>query len=373
MLARIAGSSGLDAGSQQAAIAAFRAAYDAARPGPARLLLSGPGVFGAEAARAIRGDVELISLASLGLLGGFLWWRYRSLLLLGLVAVPLGAGTLTGFAATALVAGGAPHGIAFGFGMTMLGVTVDYPILLVSLRQPGEGLDAAATRIWPTLRLAAGGAATGLAAMLGSGFPGLVQLGVFAGSGLLAAAAATRWVLPALVPQARIVPQPMPRPIAAALRALRGRRRLALGLLAAALLVLAAAGGPRWQRDIAALSPVPAAAQALDAELRRQLGAPDVRLIIALGPGTEAAVLAASERLGAAVGPLLGPEGRWRRSTCRAAGCRARRRRRPAAPPSLERMRPRRRCARRCRACPSGPAPSPRSSPRWRKAAPCRR
>ncbi|WP_165982592.1 MMPL family transporter [Dankookia rubra] len=309
LLARIAGSGGLDAASQQAAIAAFRAAYDAARPGPARLLLSGPGVFGAEAARAIRGDVELISLASLGLLGGFLWWRYRSLLLLGLVAVPLGAGTLAGFAATALVAGGAPHGIAFGFGMTMLGVTVDYPILLVSLRRPGEALADAAARIWPTLRLAAAAAATGLAAMLGSGFPGLVQLGVFAGSGLLTAASVTRWVLPALVPRARIAPQPMPRPVAAALRALRGRRRLAFGLVVVALLVLAASGGPRWQRDIAALSPVPAAAQALDAELRRQLGAPDVRLIIAVGPGTEAAVLAASERLGAAIRPLLGPEG----------------------------------------------------------------
>ena len=73
--------------------------------------------------------------------------------------------------------------------------------------------------------------------MLGSGFPGLVQLGVFAGSGLLVAAAVTRWALPALVArETRIVPRPMPRPMAVALRALRGRRRLALGLLAAALL-----------------------------------------------------------------------------------------------------------------------------------------
>lgn len=310
LLARIAGSGGLDASSQQAAIAAFHAAFEAARPGPARLLLSGPGVFGAEAAAAIRRDVERISLASTLLLGGFLWWRTRSLLMLGLVAVPLGAGMLAGYAATALVAGGAPHGIAFGFGMTMLGVTVDYPILLVGLRQPGESLAAAAARIWPTLRLAAATAATGLAAMLGSGFPGLVQLGVFAGSGLLVAAAVTRWGLPALLPaDTRIVPRPLPRPVIAGLRALGGRRRLAFGLLALALLVLAAAGGPRWQRDIAALSPVPAAAQALDAELRRQLGAPDVRLILALGPGTEAAVLAASERLGAALRPLLGPDG----------------------------------------------------------------
>ncbi|MBL6457040.1 MMPL family transporter [Belnapia sp. T6] len=305
LLARIAGA-GLGAEAQGEAIAAFRAAFAAARPGPARLLLSGPGVFATEAAAAIRADVELITLASAGLLAGFLFWRYRSPLLLGLVAVPLAAGTIAGFAAVALAYGGAVHGIALGFGMTMLGVTVDYPILLVTLRRPEESLAGAAARIWPTLRLAAAAAATGLAAMLGSGFPGLVQLGLFAGTGLLVAAATTRWVLPWLVPGARIAARPLPRPLRSLLEALRGRRAVAPALVGLAALGLLALGGPAWQRDLAALSPVPRAAQALDAELRASLGAPDVRLILALGPGTEEAVLAASERLGAAVAPLLG-------------------------------------------------------------------
>ncbi|WP_149538290.1 MMPL family transporter [Siccirubricoccus phaeus] len=306
LVARIAGSFGLDAEAQRAAIAEFRSLFAAANPGPARLLLSGPGVFSSEAADAIRADVELISLASAALLAAFLWWRYRSVLLLGLVAVPLGAGTLAGYAAAALASGGAPHGIAFGFGMTMLGVTVDYPILLVSLRRPEEGLRQTARRIWPTLRLAAASAAIGLAAMLGSGFPGLVQLGVFAGVGLLTAAAVTRWGLPALVPPGmQVAARPLPAPLAASLRALRGRRGLAALALAAAAVGLAAQGGPAWQRDMAALSPVPAAAQALDAELRRQLGAPDVGLLFALGPGSEAEVLEAAERLAASVQPLL--------------------------------------------------------------------
>ncbi|RAI58311.1 MMPL family transporter [Roseicella frigidaeris] len=310
LLARMAGAGGMDAAAQEAAIAAFRAAFAAARPGPARLLLSGPGVFASEAARAIRGDVELISLAAGLLLAGFLWWRFRSPLLLGLVAVPLGAATVAGYAATALLAGGPPHGISFGFGMTMLGVAVDYPLLLLGLQRPGEGLAAAAARLWPTLRLAAACAALGLAAMLGSGLPGLVQLGVFAGSGLLAAAAVTRWGLPRLLPPgAGIAARPLPAPFAAGLARLRGRPRLAAGLVGLAALLLAGLGGPAWQRDIAGLSPVPAAAQALDATLRRQLGAPDVRLLIALGPGPEEAVLQASERLAAALGPLRGPAG----------------------------------------------------------------
>ncbi|MBL6077895.1 MMPL family transporter [Belnapia sp. T18] len=306
LIARAQGGAGLDAEAQGQAVAAFRTAFEAANPGPARLLLSGPGVFASEAATAIRADVRLITLASGGLLAAFLFWRYRSLMLLGLVAVPLAVGTLAGFAVTALAFDGKVQGIALGFGMTMLGVTVDYPILLASLRRPEEGLAAAARRIWPTLRLAAASAATGLAAMLGSGFPGLVQLGVFAGTGLLAAAATTRWVLPWLLPGARIVARPLPRPVRAALGALRGRRRLAAGVVAGAGLLLAVLGGPVWQRDLSALSPVPREAQVLDATLRRQLGAPDVRVLFALGPGTEGEVLAASERLGEAMVPLLG-------------------------------------------------------------------
>jgi predicted exporter len=306
LIARARGGAGLDAEAQGAAVAAFRAAFEAARPGGARLLLSGPGVFASEAASSIRGDVRLITRASAGLLAAFLFWRYRSFLLLGLVAVPLTAATVAGFGATALAFGGQVQGISFGFGMTMLGVAVDYPILLASLRRREEALSETARRIWPTLGLAAAAAATGLAAMLGSGFPGLVQLGVFAGTGLLVAAATTRWVLPWLLPEARVAARPLPRPVRAALGALRGRPRLAGGAVLGAGLLLLALGGPAWQRDLSTLSPVPREALALDAELRQQLGAPDVRVLFALGPGTEEEVLQASERLAGAVAPLLG-------------------------------------------------------------------
>ncbi|HYI82160.1 MAG TPA: MMPL family transporter, partial [Acetobacteraceae bacterium] len=303
LLARTRGA-GLDAEAQREAVAAFRGAFDLSEPGGARLLLSGPGVFAAEAASAIRADVRMMTLLSCALLAAFLLWRTRSLLPLLAAAVPLGAGMLAGVAAVVLCFGSV-HAIALGFGSTMLGVAVDYPILLTTLRRPDEDLSEAAARTWPTLRLAAAAAVAGLAAMVGSGFPGLVQLGLFAGAGLVAAALTTRWALPWLAARTRIETRPLPAALSHPLLALAGHPRGALGVVAAAALVLAALGGPRWQRDLAALSPVPPAAQALDAELRRQLGAPDVRFLVAIGPADQAAVLRAAERLRDAMAPLL--------------------------------------------------------------------
>ncbi len=306
LLAR-AGGAGLDSESQAGAVAAFRAAYDAARPPPAsRLLLSGPGVFAAEAAARIQADVALVSLASCGLLAAFLIWRFRSPLLLALVAVPLLASMVAGYAATVAVHG-AVHAISLGFGMTMLGVAADYPLLLLTLRRGEEPLAETAARIWPSLRLAAGAAAAGLLAMLGSGLPGLVQLGLFAGTGLAVAALTTRFVVPALVPAGtRVAARPLPQWLAHPLGALRGLRVLAALLLAAAAVVLAVTGGPAWQRDLAALSPVPASQQVLDGELRAQLGAPDVRGLLVIGPApTEAEALRGMEAAVAAVQPLV--------------------------------------------------------------------
>jgi predicted exporter len=246
----------------------------------------------------------MISALSAALIAGFLLWRYRSLLVLLVVAVPLAAGTLAGAAAVALVFGHV-HGAAFGFGMTMLGVAADYPILLVSGRRPGEGLPATARRIWPPLRLAAGAAAAGMLAMILSGFPGLAQLGLFAAAGLPAAALVTRFVLPRLMPEAAIETRALPASWMRALLALPAHRGAAVATLGVAALFLAAIGGPAWERNLAALSPVPRAQRDLDAELRRQIGAPDVGVLIVLRGAGEEQVLQASERVAAALAPLV--------------------------------------------------------------------
>ena len=296
---------GLDTEAQSRAVEAFRAAFAAASPPPgARLLLSGPGIFAAEAAATVRADVKLVSMLSSLLVGAFLIWRYRSPLMLAVVAVPLSTGTLAALAVVDATFGHV-HGAALGFGMTMLGVVDDYPILLVTGRAPQEALRDTARRIWPTLRLAAAAAVAGLTPMLASGFPGLAQLGLFAATGLIAAALATRFLLPVLLPAEGLPVRPLPERLARALLRLPARRGAVLVALGIVAVALALAGGPRMERDLAALSPVPDAVRDLDGELRRQVGAPDVRVVLALRAPDAEAALRGAERAAEALAPLV--------------------------------------------------------------------
>jgi predicted exporter len=295
--------SGLDTEAQAAAMQAFRQAFAAANPGPAKLLLSGPGVFGAEAAATVHADVEMISVLSGMLILGFLWLRYRSLLMLLVVAVPLLAASLSGVAAVGLMFG-TVHAAALGFGMTMLGVVVDYPLLLITQRRPGESLRQTARRIWPTLRLAAEAAALGLTGMMASGFPMLAQLGLFGAAGLLVGVMATAWVLPWLLQDTALAPRRLPGPLLRGLGFVRGRRAVALVVPAAALF-LALSGGVRWEDDLARLSPVPQAQRDLDEQLRHQLGAPDVGGVVVLNAPDAEAVLRQAEMLGDALDTLV--------------------------------------------------------------------
>ena len=287
---------GMDIPAQEAALAAIRSAFQAADPGPARLLLTGPAVFARDAARAIKADVERISIISTLLVVALLWWRFRSPLVLAAVAAPVVLSV--GIAALVVQAlFGMVHGVALGFGATMLGVSVDYPVLMVGHRKRGEPAPDTRARIGRAFILAVLSALLGLAAMVFSGFPGLAQLGVFAAAGLLACAALTWAALPRLIVAANLAPVAAANP--AWLARVESLRRVrvwaALPVLAAALYL--AWHGPRWEGDLQALSPVPEASRKLDQAMRAEIGAPDAgQLLLVRGPTPEA-VLRTEERL----------------------------------------------------------------------------
>ena len=287
---------GLDTAAQAQAIGAVREAY-VKLPGAnaAQLTISGPGYIGARVAASTRTEAERLSV--LGTLGFaiLLLFAYRSPNILALVVLPLASGALAGLAAIVLAFGNA-HGITLAFGFTLLGVAQEYPIRVFSHRRAGAN---AVTGVWPLLRLAIVSACIAYLAFLVSGVPGLQQLAVFTIAGLLVAGAATRWLLPPLLP-ARF------RDVAMAPRLARLQERLAAMprpralpwfALALALGAFWFAPAPLWQNDLAALAPAPPAEIAREGELRAALGAPDVRYLLALHADSADGVLRLSERI----------------------------------------------------------------------------
>ncbi len=287
---------GMDIPAQEVALGAIQAAFAAANPGPARLLLAGPAVFARDAARAIRTDVERISVVSTLMVLGLLWWRFRSLLVLAAIAAPV----VLSVAVAALVVQalfGSVHGVALGFGATMLGVSVDYPVLMIGHRKRGEPAPATRARIGTAFVLAVVAALLGLAAMVFSRFPGLMQLGVFAAAGLLACAVLTWTVLPWLIVRAHLAPVEAGDPVWLGRVEAWRRYRAWAALPVLAAVVFLAWHGAAWEGDLQALSPVPEASRALDREMRAQIGAPDAGPLLLVQGDTAEAVLLAQERL----------------------------------------------------------------------------
>lgn len=261
-----------------------------------RLILTGPGVFSVTARAAIKGDVLRFAIIASSLIVMLLLALFRSPRVLVLAFLPVASGALTGVAAVGL-GFGAVHGVTLGFGITLLGEGVDYAIYLFSQTGPGTAPERTLDRIWPTLRLGLLTSICGYSSMLLSGFTGLAQLGLFSITGLIIAAAATRWVLPVMLPRsfaaksvARFVPL-----VTSAFRIAQRLRYLALIAVALATGFLVAERGSLWSDDLASLSPISRSEQQLDQALRQDLGAPDVRHLVVIRARDEETALQASE------------------------------------------------------------------------------
>jgi predicted exporter len=290
---------GYNIDAQERAVALVRGAFAQAGAGEMQLLLSGPGVFSVSTRATVRDDALRFSLIATALIAALLLAIYRSPLVLGLGLLPIASGAVAGIAAVSL-GFGAVHGITLGFGVTLIGECVDYAIYLFTQAAPGTPPQRALDRIWPTLRLGVATSVCGFSAMLFSGFSGLAQLGLFSIIGLLAAVAVTRWVLPALLPAgfaAPVVATIGPWAMAVVRRAPALRYPLLLGVVLA-VAMLAAQKGPLWSDDLTSLSPVPRSDRLLDQQMRRDLGAPDVRFLVVIHAPEEETALQASEAIG---------------------------------------------------------------------------
>ena len=294
---------GFDLDAQQQALARINGDFAhirAAMPGARATYLqtSGPGVFAVRTRDTTKHDVTRLSLLAMAGAAGLLAFAYRSprVLLLGLL--PIASGALAAIAAVDL-AFGFVHGITLGFGVTLIGESLDYAIYLFTQTARGDSARDTLARIWPTLRLGALTSVAGFSAMLFSSFTGFAQLGLFSIAGLIAAAATTRFVLPHLIPRGFYAAgaEPLARPVQVIIR----HRRAARGLLAVALLAAIAAllthQGGLWDGNLLDLSPIPAADQTLDQTLRHELGVPDLRYFVVFRAADEQLALRESEAL----------------------------------------------------------------------------
>jgi len=295
---------GYDIDAQERALALIRRAFANASDGRAStgqtLLLSGPGVFAVNSRARIKADALRFSVIATALVSTLLLTLYRSprVLLLGLL--PVASGALAGVAAVSL-GFGAVHGITLGFGVTLIGEAVDYAIYLFTQVTPGTPPADSLSRIWPTLRLGLLTSVCGFGAMLLSGFPGLAQLGLFSIAGLIAAVLVTRFILPALLPPGFIVRAAtgLASKVTALAHSARVLRYPVILATVAAIIILGAQREALWSDELATLSPIAASERTLDEQLRRDIGAPDVRHLVVVDAASEDAALAGSEQISA--------------------------------------------------------------------------
>ncbi len=284
----------------------FAAARTQSNAADATLIESGPPVFAVRIRAHMKSDVARFSLIAIVLVAAILLFAYRSIRMLAFALLPVLSGVVVGIAAVSL-AFGFVHGITLGFGVTLIGEAVDYAIYLFTQTAPGAALTATLPRIWPTLRLGMLTSICGFSAMLLSSFTGFAQLGLFTITGLVIALAVTRWVLPMLLPYSFTATGStlFAIPVLALIRIGPALRYAVLGMTMAAAGSLIFHSGPYWDDELASMSPLSPAEKSLDEQLRREIGAPDVRYLLVVQAPEQQAALEASDRVAAHLAPLI--------------------------------------------------------------------
>lgn len=311
--------SNLDA--QETAHAAVRKSFAQAQAATgaqadrAVLKFSGPGVFAVNARATIKSEAARLSAMGTVMVLGLLWLIYRSVTTLLLGVIPVLTGAIAGVASVGL-GFSSVHGMTLGFGITLIGEAVDYAIYLFVQYTPtsrvGEAKDAPtshafASSFWPTIRLGVITSIVGFSTLLFSGFTGLAQLGLFSIVGIVVAAVTTRFLLPAVLPDDFSVRQPKKLGpfLALAANNLGRLKPVAAIAVAVALTLLALRWDNLWSAELGGLSPVPAAAQQLEAELRADMGAPDAGLLVVVRTSSSEKALQLSEQVVARLQPLV--------------------------------------------------------------------
>jgi predicted exporter len=288
-----------DPDGQERAMEELQRTFNGARTWPTiRMTVSGAGAFSALMKRKTQAEATLLgTLDTVGLIV-LLFLAYRSISFVILGALPIASAGVAGLVAVS-AAFGSVHGITLAFGFTLIGVAQDYPIHLFShLHPPKTPLQTART-VWPTLATGVVSTCIAYLAFLRSGVIGLSQLACFTIVGLAVAGLTTRYLMPRLIP-------PKVRDAAqyewlgrlwSAIARLPRPAWLGVVVVIACVALLALDRVPMWQNDLGQLTPIPKPLLDVDAKLRQELGAADIRRLLVVEGATADEVISKTEAL----------------------------------------------------------------------------
>jgi predicted exporter len=261
------------------------------------LEMTGVPVFAVNIREQVRRDISRISVLSIGVVILLSWLLFRSLRALLCISILL--------VATACIAAlmtqwlyGYLHGLTLALGTTLIGICIDYFIhgMVHAGDSHGSGRLQAIRRIWPALLVGGGTTLIGYSALSLSGFPGLQQVAVFSGSGIVAALLITRYLLPALMDLLRIQLQPRI-DLSWLLAAGAGTRTryLLIAVISGCLL----AGGSRihWSDELGQLAPSLQQLAEQDRVIRARLSGIEPGRFILVTAATLEAVLQSAEEV----------------------------------------------------------------------------
>jgi predicted exporter len=294
---------GFNIDAQQRAIQLIHRHFAESTQGPEfaglHIQLSGPGVFSVQSRDHVESVAFNFSVITAILVSILLLLVYRSWRVLAISLLPVISGALAGIAAVSM-GYGVVFGVTLGFGITLIGEAVDYAIYFFTHLSPEKPPGKALENIWPTLRLGVLTTICGFSPMFLADFPGLAQLGLFSAVGLVVAVLVTRWVLPNLVPAnfSPNTPAPLAAWITELIRQAPRLRPLVMLAVIAAVLSIALHREPIWSDSLSSLFPISEDKQQLDQALRNDLGAPDVRYLIAVSGSDREEVIERSEAVG---------------------------------------------------------------------------
>lgn len=286
------------ADAQEPVLRAIDAAFATVRAAHPDLRLEQAGVqrFAVAAERGLRADTQRIStLSMVGIAALFiLLFRGPRFFLLG--TIPLAIGTIAATGICRLVFGSV-HGITLAFGSSLLGVAIDFVAHYVNhhVLLPAGSPEQTMKKLWPGLSLGALTTIAGLFGLAWTSFPGMRELALFSGTGVLGALVATRYLVPPFMPE-KSVPTRLHTWLAKvgerAWRAMLAHRRAA-AVVPAIALVVSAVGLSRLELldDLRAMNQTDPALVAEDRAVRSRVAQGEAgRLVIATGADDEEAL-----------------------------------------------------------------------------------